>query len=68
VTPDEHLDPALFVALFLGVTGTLYAMGEPQSKTEMRLRLGTLIMCAIISVIMALWLVVGIAHRAGWLG
>jgi len=64
---EDPLDPALFVALFLGVTATVYAMGEPLSRTEMRLRLITLILCAVIAVVMAFWLVVGILHRFGLL-
>jgi hypothetical protein len=63
---DDPLDPALFVALFLGVTGTVYAMGEPQTKTETRLRLVTLILCAVIAVVMVFWLVTTVLHRAGW--
>lgn len=64
---EDALDPALFVALFLGVVGTVYAMGEPLTKGEMRLRMGTLIICAVIALIMAFWLVTGIMRRAGWL-
>lgn len=66
VTGDA-LDPALFVALYLGVVATVYALGEPRSKTDTYLRTGTLIMCALITVIMMLWLVVGILHRFGLL-
>jgi len=62
---EDPLDPALFVALFLGVTATVYAMDEPLTKTEMRLRLATLVMCAIIAVIMCGWLMVAILHRFG---
>jgi hypothetical protein len=64
---EDPLDPALFVALFLGVTATVYAMGEPLTKTEIRLRLVTLVLCAVIAVIMCLWLIVGILHRFGLL-
>jgi Na+/H+ antiporter NhaC len=63
----ESLDPALFVALYLGVVATVYALGEPRSRTDTYLRTGTLIMCAIITVVMMAWLVIGILHRFGLL-
>lgn len=59
------LDPALFVALYLGVVATVFALGEPISKLESRLRAGTLIMCAVITIVMVVWLVVGILVRVG---
>lgn len=61
------LDPALFVALYLGVVATVFALGEPRTTMESRVRAGTLIMCAVITVVMVVWLVVGILVRVGLL-
>jgi hypothetical protein len=65
---EQDLDPALFVALYLGVVGTVFALGEPRNSVETYLRAGALFFCAIIAVIMILWLSVGIFKIAGWIG
>lgn len=68
VISEDILDPALFVALYLGVVATVFALAEPKNKLETRVRAFTLILCAVIAVIMVVWLSVGILHRVGWIG
>ena len=46
----------LFFAMYLGMVGVVFAMGEPASKTEVRVRNATLAFCAILAVVMILWL------------
>ena len=46
----------LFFAIYLGMVGVVFAMGEPVSKTEARVRSATLAFCAILAVVMVLWL------------
>jgi len=60
-----EIDGAIFVAVYLGVVGVVFAMGEPQSNGEKRIRIVTLVFCAVLSVVMILWLVVAILNRAG---
>lgn len=66
--PEEILDPAFFVALYLGVVATVFALGEPISKLEIRVRAFTLVLCAVIAVIMVIWLSAGVLARLGLLG
>lgn len=47
----------LFFAVYLGLVGVVFAMGEPKSDTETRVRIMTLVFCAILAVVMILWLV-----------
>jgi hypothetical protein len=65
---EDVLDPAMFVALYLGVVATVFALGDPISKLETRVRAATLIFCALIAVIMVAWLLTAILRIAGWLG
>lgn len=64
---DDILDPAFFVALYLGVVAAVFSLGEAKSKLEMRLRAGTLILCAIITVILCIWLSLSVLRRVGLL-
>lgn len=57
-----ELDSALFVALFAGIVGTVFAMGEPESVRERAWRIRVLVICGVISVIMVMWLIVRIVE------
>lgn len=46
----------LFFAIYLGIVGVVFAMGDPQTKAEGKIRAATLAFCGILSVVMILWL------------
>jgi uncharacterized membrane protein len=60
---DPTLDAALFFAVYLGMVGVVFAMGEPQDRTEKRWRHVTLIFCAILAIVMIMWLVVAVLGK-----
>jgi hypothetical protein len=55
---DEQLGAELFFAIYLGLVGVLFAMGPPETKNEARWRSVTLVFCAILAVVMIMWLAV----------
>ena len=55
-----ELGSELFFAIYLGIVGVVFAMGEPQTGTEGRIRAATLAFCGILAVVMILWLAVQI--------
>lgn len=57
---------AVFVAFYLGIIGTVFAMGAPQSRMEQYIRAVTLLSCAVISIIMLVWIIIGIYRLSGW--
>jgi hypothetical protein len=65
----SELGPELFFAIYLGLVGVLFAMGPPETKSEARWRSVTLAFCAILAVVMIMWLAVrviaAVAHLAG---
>ncbi len=46
----------LFFAIYLGLVGVVFAMGEPKSGSQAKVRTMTLVFCAILAVVMILWL------------
>jgi hypothetical protein len=63
-----ELGSELFFAIYLGLVGVLFAMGPAETKSEARWRSLTLAFCAILAVVMILWLAVrviaAVAHLA----
>ena len=60
-------DTALFIAVYIGVATTVYAVGEPQTKGEVMARSVALWMCAVAGVVLIIWLIVAILLRVGLL-
>jgi hypothetical protein len=64
-----ELGSELFFAIYLGLVGVIFAMGEPQSTTEAKWRNATLAFCGILAVVMIMWLAIQIiaalAHITG---
>lgn len=65
---ETELGAELFFAIYLGLVGVVFAMGEPQSKNEARVRSITLAFCAILAVVMILWLAVRVIAAVNHLG
>lgn len=53
-----ELGSELFFAIYLGLVGVIFAMGPAESKSEARWRSVTLAFCAILAIVMIMWLVV----------
>jgi hypothetical protein len=66
---NTELGAELFFAIYLGMVGVVFAMGPPENKSEQRWRSVTLAFCAILAIIMIMWvavrLIAAIAHIAG---
>ncbi|HEY5880102.1 MAG TPA: hypothetical protein VIU11_14425 [Nakamurella sp.] len=62
---DALTDVALFIAIYVGVATTVYAVGEPQTRGEVMGRLIALWMCAVAGVVLIVWLIVAILLRLG---
>ena len=60
---EPHIDAAIFFAIYLGIVGVVFAMGEPQSNREAKVRAVTLVFCAILAVVMIMWVVLGVLDR-----
>lgn len=58
-------DIALFIAIYIGVLPTIYAVGEPQTRNEAMARAFALWMCAVAGVLLIIWLAVAILIRLG---
>lgn len=69
LTPTQAIealtDVALFIAIYVAVVGTVYAMGEPRTKGEAMGRLITLWICAVAGVVLIVWLTVALLLRLG---
>lgn len=50
----------LFFAIYLGIVGVVFAMGEPKTGTEGKIRAVTLAFCGILAVCMIMWIAVQI--------
>jgi hypothetical protein len=60
-------DIALFIAVYIGIFTTVYAVGEPQGKGEAMARAVALWMCAVAGVLLIIWLAIAILIRVGLL-
>jgi hypothetical protein len=58
-------DIALFVAIYVGVFTTVYAVGDPETKGEEMARAVALWLCAVAAVVLIVWLIVAILIRLG---
>jgi hypothetical protein len=58
-------DVALFIAVYVGVLPTIYAVGEPRTRSEVMGRAVALWLCAIAGVLLIIWLAVAILIRLG---
>lgn len=58
-------DVALFIAIYVAVFTTVYALGEPQTKGEVMGRLIALWICAVAAVVLIIWLFVAVLLRLG---
>lgn len=58
-------DIALFLAIYVAVFTTVYALGDPQTKGETMGRLVALWICAVAAVVLIIWLIVAILFRLG---
>ena len=69
MTTDQALealtDIALFIAIYIGVLPTIYAVGEPQTRNEAMARAVALWMCAVAGALLIIWLAVAIFIRLG---
>lgn len=55
-----ELGAELFFAIYLGIVGVVFAVGEPESKTEAKWRSATLAFCGILAILMLCWLALNI--------
>jgi ABC-type dipeptide/oligopeptide/nickel transport system permease component len=58
-------DIALFIAVYIGVFTTVYAVGEPKTKGDKVARTVALWMCAVAGVLLIIWLAIAIFIRVG---
>jgi hypothetical protein len=62
----DELGAELFCAIYLGMLGVVFAMGPAETKSEARWRSVTLMFCAVLAIVMIMWVVVrvlaAIAH------
>jgi hypothetical protein len=58
-------DIALFIAIYIGVLPTIYAVGEPKTRNEAMARSVALWMCAVAGLLLIIWLAVAIFIRLG---
>ena len=65
---SDELGAELFFAIYLGLVGVLFAMGPPETKNEQRWRSVTLVFCAVLAVVMIMWLVVRVIAAVAHLG
>ena len=62
---DALTDIALFIAVYVGVLSTVFAVGEPQTRGEVMGRVIALWMCAVAGAVLIVWLVIAILIRLG---
>jgi hypothetical protein len=69
VTPEEALesltDVALFITVYVSLIATIWGIGEPQTKGEAMGRAVGLWTCAVLGVLLTIWLIVGMLIRLG---
>lgn len=65
VALDALTDIALFIAVYVAVLSTVFAVGEPKTKGEVMGRAISLWICAVAGVVLIIWLVVAILLRLG---
>jgi hypothetical protein len=69
VTPEEALesltDVALFITVYVSLIATIWGIGEPQTKGEAMGRAVGLWTCAVLGVLLTMWLIVGMLIRLG---
>lgn len=58
-------DMALFIAVFVAVLSTVYAVGEPVTKGEVMGRAIALWMCAVTGALLVVWLFAALLIRVG---
>lgn len=62
---EELTDVVLFITIYAAVVTTIYAIGEPQTESEVMGRVIALWMCAISAAVLIVWLIIGILIRLG---
>ena len=60
---ESLTDIVLFITVYAAVVTTVYAIGEPRTKGEAMGRSVALWMCGVASVVLIVWLVIGIVVR-----
>lgn len=69
MTPEEALesltDVALFITVYVSLIATIWGIGEPQTKGEAMGRAVGLWTCAVLGVLLTMWLIVGMFIRLG---
>jgi hypothetical protein len=69
VTPEQALDSltdvALFITVYVSLIATIWGIGEPQTKGEAMGRAIGLWTCAVLGVMLTIWLFVGMLIRLG---
>jgi hypothetical protein len=58
-------DMALFIAIYVGVVGTVFALGDPRKDSEVMARTVAFWMCGITGVLLMVWLVLAMILRIG---
>lgn len=61
-------DVVLFITVYAAVLTTVYAIGEPRNRSEAMGRAIALWMCAVSSVVLIVWLIIGMLVRLELLG
>lgn len=64
---DALTDIALFIAVYVAVLSTVFAVGEPQTKGEVMGRAVALWMSAVAGAALIVWLIIAILIRLGLL-
>jgi hypothetical protein len=69
VTPEQALesltDVALFITVYVSLIATIWGIGEPRTKGEAMGRAVGLWTCAVLGVLLTIWLIVGMLIRLG---
>jgi hypothetical protein len=69
VTPEEALDSltdvALFITVYVSLIATIWGIGEPRTKGEAMGRAIGLWTCAVLGVMLTIWLFIGMLIRLG---
>lgn len=58
-------DIALFFTIYVGIVGTVFALGEPRRHSEIMARTIAFWMCGITGVLLMIWLVLAMLLRMG---
>jgi len=69
VTPEQALesltDVALFITVYVSLIATIWGIGEPQTRGEAMGRAIGLWTCAVLGVMLTIWLIIGMLIRVG---